>query len=103
MNATNSRGIVFAVRVVRSGDRYGLDRCLLYNEADPMIEFYDTRCAGKGGFDTEGQFVSRYYARTLADGPDGMGLCLHGGVPDWEIDEPSMIRVCALAKEITRS
>ena len=33
----------FNVRVLQQHDRYGLRDCLVHNEAEPLIEFYDNR------------------------------------------------------------
>lgn len=74
----------FAVVLVRKGDKYGLDNCLTYDEVEPMVEFYDADYAGKRGFTSLGQFVSRYYLKTLTERPIA-GLCLDGGVPKWSI------------------
>jgi len=34
--------LVWAVRIVEQGDKYGLDDCL-DNDGTPLVEFYDTR------------------------------------------------------------
>lgn len=84
---TNANGRVFTVRVVRKGDRYGLDHCLV-NESATMVEFYDATYAGKRGFDREGQFVSRYFVSTLLEDSNRLeaGLSLDGGIVEWTID-----------------
>lgn len=74
-------GTHFRVRLVRRWERYGLDDCLTHGEADPLVEFYDTRYAHTH----RGQFVSRYYRSTLLEHPQGRGLCLDGGIPEWSI------------------
>lgn len=77
----------FTVRIVRNGEKYGLDFCLTYDSQvnDPLVEFYDARYPH-----TEyGQFVSRYYASTLSERDTG-GLCLDGGVPEWSVTEADM-------------
>ena len=88
-------GITFLARIVKVGDRYGRDMCLV-NDTRAMIEFYDTRHS----FDRDpagemlGQFVSRYYVGTLRNSLDRRGevtgLCLDGGVPDWTLDATAM-------------
>ena len=87
---TNSEGRIFGVRIIRKGDRYGLDDCLTVDGA-PMVEFYDATYRGPK-FGPRGQFVSRYYASTLLEGGRGRkeGLCLHGGEPVWSIDAGTM-------------
>jgi hypothetical protein len=85
---TAENGVTFTVTVVFPGDSYGLHFCLV-NEKETMIEFYDSRYPH-----TEfGQFVARYYLSTLMhDRHWDRGLCLHGGVPGWEIDGSTMLR-----------
>ena len=84
---TNSHtGISFNVVVVPKGAAYGAEDCLT-NEGSLMVEFYDIRYPH-----TEyGQFVSRYYAKTLLPHRGG-GLCLDGGIPNWTLDAPSMTK-----------
>ena len=91
---TNDRGIPFNVRVVRQGDRYGLNDKLVHDKPDPLIEFYDARYQDDPRFSPGlGQFVARYYYRTLT-GQDGygsdlrqgrQGLSLHGGIANWTL------------------
>jgi hypothetical protein len=77
----NDAGVPFVAVLVEPGEPYGvlvrgLDRLVADKR---LIEFYDCR-----HMHTElGQFVSRYYASTLAEhsGP----LCLDGGAPDWRV------------------
>ena len=78
--------LIWAVRIVEKGDKYGLDDCL-DNTGKPLVEFYDTRYE----LTDLGQFVSRYHIDTLLGG-DG-GLNLDGGVPSWNINEPCMNRI----------
>ena len=85
----------FYVRVMRDGDRYGRDGCLTH-EGRPMVEFYDTR-HGKG----RGQFVQRYYIETILDGSTG-GLCLMGGVLDWNLNSDDMRKVREYLTEATK-
>ncbi len=98
---TNDQGRSFLVRVVMKGDRYGLDDCLTHDKADPLIELYDQTYAGKKGFGPRGQFVSRYYATTLADHPTGQGLCLDGGIPVWSIDGKAAAPVIEMARKLS--
>lgn len=77
-----------AFRIVRTGDRYGHNGMLTHNEPRPMVEFYDTRFDFERWTGCRGQFVSRYYAETLAS-VDG-GLCLDGGIPEWSVDAIGM-------------
>jgi len=85
----------FAVVVVAQGDQYGRDNCLTHDKPDPMVEFYDTKYAGKEGFAPHGQFVSRYYLTTLL-GLDGFGsgpttgLGLDGGSSGWYVERDEL-------------
>jgi hypothetical protein len=85
--------IHFNIRIIRKGDAYGLNDCLTHEDADPMVEFYDPRHSNTKN-NPIGQFVSRYYLKTLLDGEDRLsthGLDLQGGVPDWKLS-PSQMR-----------
>ncbi len=89
-------GRTWNVRLVSKGEQYGLDNKLSHDKDEAMVEFYD------GSEDPEkfgemGQFVSRYYARTLlghdawSSGPErGRGLNLQGNVPEWRIGGQTM-------------
>jgi hypothetical protein len=74
----------FSVVLVCKGDKYGRDNCLTHDKDEPMVEFYDADYAGKRGFTTVGQFITRYSLKTLTERPAG-GLNLHGGEPKWRI------------------
>jgi len=54
-------GRKFNVKILRKGDRYGLNKCRLHEKDDPLVEFYDAQFKQ----DPEGSFISRYYADTL--------------------------------------
>jgi hypothetical protein len=85
---------IWNVRIVRKGEKYGLNRCLTNDRDDPLVEFYDSRQSVEN-FGELGQFVSRYYLHTLTHSkhPPGTGLCLDGGVPAWDVDGPTYIQV----------
>lgn len=94
-NATRA----FGVRLVRQGDRYGLDDGLTHKETDLLVEFYDRTYASRGGFGPRGQFVARYYARTLRDGSGG--LCLYGSAdPTWSLPSSAMAEVRSLLRTL---
>ena len=79
----------WTVRVVFKGDKYGLDMCLVHDNVEPMIEFYDAEYDFDKDVDGSvlGQFVSRYCADTLLEDIDNVrGICLDGGVPKWSIE-----------------
>jgi len=85
----NDGGRRFNVRLVRRGDRYGLNDCLTHGKAPTrrhdtnteipegiaaaggydgaMVEFYDATYANQKSFGPRGQFVSRYYLATLTN------------------------------------
>lgn len=84
---TNPDGIPFRVRVVRKGDSYGLNDMLTHQEDEPMVEFYDARYDFSPG---RGQFVSRYYLRTLRD-RNYLHLQLEGGVRDWWVSRENLL------------
>lgn len=75
----------FNVRLVQQGERYGLNDCLVC-ESEPKVEFYWLSEDHDHRVDGRGQFVSRYYLKTLMDHPRNMGLNLDGGVTEWSID-----------------
>jgi hypothetical protein len=106
-------GIEFNVVLVEVGDRYGLNDCLVHDggghgkeyregvkvrpveKPDAFVEFYDVRY----NHTCYGQFVSRYFAKTLLGEPGSfghkveIGLCLQGDVPDWQVARGPMLVV----------
>lgn len=89
LTVVNDSGTPWLVRIVRNGDRYGLNDCLTHSGDLPMVEFYDLRY-----MHTErGQYVSRYFMDTLQGVPVGRGLNLDGGVPSWTIDGVTFSRI----------
>ena len=102
----NANGIVFNVRLVRKGDGYGRNLSIIHDSDEAKVEFYDARFvfADEAGAEF-GQFVSRYYLKTLqADRGNicGRGLCLDGGVPNWNVDSGAMQAAFALLDNWTR-
>ena len=81
-----SYNIPFTVRLVLNGDQYGLNKVLTHLKNDPLVEFYDKRYPHT----PDGQFVSNYYLSTLLKRNDDVGLCLDGGIPDWNIAKREM-------------
>jgi hypothetical protein len=81
----NHSGRAFNVRVVRRGERYGLDDKLVHDKPDPLVEFWDATYESDPRFTVgRGQFVSRYCLETLKASPQsGIDLCGH--VPEWKI------------------
>ncbi len=102
---TNSAGVPFEVRIIRKGERYGLNNMLVndegnkfFNPKDPiLVEFWDAGqdpayfpggCQFTGGRYSLTTLVSREGARSNA------GLNLYGGEPRWSIDAKAMQSVC---------
>lgn len=94
LTVVSDEGTPWLVRIVREGDRYGLNDCLVHDDPKPLVEFYDLRHMHTD----RGQFVSRYYAGTL-QGHAG-GLNLDGGVPSWTIDGGTFSRVMSWVSEV---
>ena len=95
---TSAKGVPFNVRLVRQGEHYGLNDCLTHDEPATLVEFYDAS-QDPEKFGARGQFVSRYYTRTLlADRPQ-QGLCLCGHVRQWDLDAASMNTVLRWLRE----
>jgi hypothetical protein len=96
----------WTVRVVFQGDRYGRDMCLVHDDVEPMIEFYDAEYNFEKDVDGRvlGQFVSRYYAETLLNDHDiSRGLNLDGGIPRWTINEACYrVIICNCAEIINQ-
>jgi len=93
----NENGVPFASRIVKKGDKYGRDFCLVHDCENALVEFWDLRHEHdliEPNGETKGQFVSRYYVKTLTGGCDysngapatERGVNLDGGVDDWFID-----------------
>ena len=90
---TNNSGTTFTVRIVRQGDNYGRNFCLTHDEAEPLVEVYDTRYPHT----VYGQFVSRYYAKDLLRGfikEQPHGITLDGGFDGWIIDAGPWGKIC---------
>lgn len=87
---TNDKGNKFLVRIVRKGDRYGRNDCLVNQENKALVEVYDAEY-----IHTQfGQFISRYYMETLLDGSSrNNGINLYGGEPKWQIDAQNWRKV----------
>ncbi len=90
-----TKGIPFRVVIVEQGEKYGLNKCVTHEEADPLVEFYDARYKHT----EDGQFVSRYYLSTLLETGSSEGINLQGGVPDWYIHADGMTPVMNWLKQ----
>jgi hypothetical protein len=85
-----NKHIPFVVRIVESGDKYGHNDSLVYDDrrrtrGDALVEFYDARY----NHTKYGQFVSRYYRSTLLR-QRGRGLFLNEAAEAWQIDAETM-------------
>lgn len=82
----------FLVRLVRTGEGYGLGDTVRHALADPLVEFYDGD-QSPDKFGLRGQLITRFFLRTLMEGRytlgDG-GLRLDAGVSDWRITPAGM-------------
>ena len=79
--------LIWAVRIVEKGDKYGLKDCLTHDGEEPLVEFFDTRYEHTDF----GQFVTRYYLCTLLD--SNGGLDLYCSTNDWYINDPCGNRI----------
>ena|SRR5579875_3077543 len=90
-----SNGIPFRVRIIEQGDKFGSNYCIINRNRVPIVHFYDRRYNSSGN----GQFISSYYLSTLLHKDTKNGLCLQGGVPDWNISSASMSSVVSWLEE----
>lgn len=95
LRIVNEQGIPFRVRLIGPGQAYGRNDCLCNENADTLVEFYDARHPHT----MYGQFVSRYFAATLLNSKNTNGLCLDGGVRDWNISADNMAAVLTFLNE----
>lgn len=79
----------FNVRILRKGEKYGLEDCLTHEGNRPLVEFYDYRHRNDADW-KRGQFVSSYYADTLLEHDPNFGLALYGASPAWTVSAESM-------------
>lgn len=95
----NHTQIPMTARLVRPNEGYGRlgfrepGQYPMKNDSkDLLVEFYDKR-HNPSDDPIEGQFISRYYLSTLMDGKDLSkpihGLCLDGGIYEWQVDGKS--------------
>jgi hypothetical protein len=110
LRIVNDQGRPFRVRIVRKGDRHGLNDVLVFPDpksrfevdsakaGDVLVEFYDASQDPKK-FGPRGQFVSQYYLSTLrGGGSQRFGLSLHGGVPEWTVSAKNVQDAIAYAE-----
>lgn len=70
-----------------------------YGAGRPIIAFHDAS-QDPEKFGEHGQFVSSYYAKTLADGNLNTGIDLQGDVPSWKIPADELQKVMPAIQEI---
>lgn len=92
----------FNVRILRKGEKYGLEDCLTHKERKPLVEFYDYRHRNDQEW-KRGQFVSRYYAETILKHDLNFGLSLDGGVPECTVSAESMRDILAWLRQELRT
>lgn len=98
MFVENHEGRQFAVKVLVKGDTYGRNRCVIWDEERPGIEFYDVTYAGEDGFDEIGQFVSRYYLETFIE-HGANELHLWDDIPQWTITTNNVFKIRTWIKQ----
>ena len=92
----------FNVRILRKGEKYGLEDCLTHKERKPLVEFYDYRHRNDKEW-KRGQFVSRYYAGTLLKHDLNFGLLLYGDSPEWTVSADYMREILAWLRQELRA
>lgn len=78
-----STGKSWMARIVKQGDRFGLNNCLTHDKPASMIEFCDTS-------NGEQFVVSRYYVETILSIKNHCGLMLDAFQPAWHLDGESV-------------
>jgi hypothetical protein len=90
LRITNLQGRHFNVRILKAGDRYGLDDQLTHEGDKPSVEFFDATYEGSA-HGPLGQFTTgRYYVKTILKAEKGEGLNLLGYEAAWQIDGEAM-------------
>jgi hypothetical protein len=107
---TNDKGRAFNVRLVRKGDRYGLDDKLVHDKDEPVIEWWDATHENDRRFTIgRGQFVARYSLSTLT-GQDRYSRCDHrkgspgidllGHEPAWKVTGQNVVDALAAVERV---
>ena len=95
----NDKGRAFNVRLVRRGDRYGLNDCLVHDQDEPLVEFWDATYEADPRFTPGlGQFASRYCLGTLTGKGGSRGIALCGHVPEWTVTRGNVADAIAAAE-----
>ncbi len=91
------------MRLVRRGDCYGLDDCLVHDKDEPLVEFWDATYEHDPRFTPElGQFAGRYCLGTLTSKVGYFGLALCGHVPAWTVTGGNVDDVIVAAETALR-
>ncbi|MGB0818154.1 MAG: hypothetical protein ACPGQQ_04520 [Candidatus Puniceispirillaceae bacterium] len=82
---------------------FGPDQEGDYMPEEPTVAFYDFDLRGET-FGEFGQFTGgSYFAETLLDRSDTRGICLHGGVDDWNVGGEAFFNIVHwIKKELNR-
>lgn len=91
----------FNVRILRKGEKYGLNDDLTRDGNEPLVEFYDLDY--QDDYWPRGQFVSRYYLSTMLEHEPDTGLDLDSGVKAWYVDKETMDQVMDWIREETKN
>jgi hypothetical protein len=95
----NDKGRAFNVRVIRKGDCYGLNDCLVHDKDELLVEFWDATYERDPRFTPGlGQFVSRYFLGTLTERQSSRGIALCGHVPEWTVTGDNVADATAAAE-----
>lgn len=99
----NAVGRSFNVRLVREGERYGLNDCLVHDKADPLVEFWDATYEHDPRFTPGlGQFASRFYLSTLIERRSFHALALCGHEPAWTVTGGNVMEALAAISSVDR-
>ena len=82
-----SNQIPFTVRIVETGDVYGLNDCLTHDKEESMVEFYDQRYSHT----PYGQFINRYNMDTILKTESGIDL--YTSEPTWKVNKEQIQEV----------
>lgn len=95
----NSAGRAFNVRLVRQGERFGLNDCLVHDKDDPLVEFWDATYEHDPRFTRGlGQFATRYYLSTLVERQSPHPLVLCGHESAWTVTGGNVMDAVAAAR-----
>ncbi|MBU3174401.1 hypothetical protein [Clostridium estertheticum] len=99
MFVENQNGKQFAIRIIGKGDTYGRNRGLTFKEDNQLIEFYDVEGSGEEYFDELGQYIERYYIKTIME-MEGDGLNLSADVAEWCIEDTNIEKIQQWIKKL---